>query len=294
MKTILSKSVNSPRSIPAEPYLKVTDLNYSRGLEPVFSNLNVTLSAGESIALAGPSGCGKTTFMNLCAGLLDVEEGTIENRFGRIGYVFQSALLLPWKTASDNMALGLKAQGMESSLREERCVTLARAMGLKPDDLKKYPHQLSGGMQNRIALGRALVMEPDLILLDEPFSALDIGLKHELYHMLMDLRRPDSALLFITHDILEAIRLADRILLMSGRPGELVAEIQIDAPFDARDEGFVLTRTAEMLRNPIVRSALELPQLQLRDGGTKNTLSENPPVRIRRIGKKMSLPSGAC
>lgn len=245
----------------AHTFLHARNLSYSRGMDLIFSGFDLELRAGDRVALAGPSGSGKTTFMNLCAGLLDVEEGELERNFNRMGYVFQTPRLLPWKNAAENMALGLKAAGIPAGLRKQKCQELAAAMGLKADDLNKYPHQLSGGMQNRIALGRAMVLEPDLILLDEPFAALDIGLKQEMMQLLQKLCRPDAAMLCITHDLMEAVQLCDRILLISGRPGELVAEIQLEKTSGLTGEASVFSRTAELMENAIVRAVFDLPPL---------------------------------
>ena len=137
---------------------------------------------------------------------------------------------------------------------------LAGKMGLTPDDLDKFPGALSGGMQSRAALARAFAVAPDLLLLDEPFSALDIGLKSELYRLLVAERADQGcAVLMITHDLMEAIRLADRILVMSGSPGGIVAEHRVEMPAPARDEAWVFARTAEFIRWPDIRSAFGLP-----------------------------------
>lgn len=241
--------------------LRAANVSYRRGMELIFSGIDLELKPGESVALAGPSGSGKTTFMNLCAGLLELEEGELQRAFHRMAYMFQAPRLLPWKNAGENMALGLKAAGIPASIRRQKCYDLAEAMGLKVEDLNKYPHQLSGGMQNRIALGRALVIDPDLILLDEPFAALDVGLKQEMLGLLQRLRRPAAAMLCITHDLMEAVQLCDRILLLAGRPGELVAEIRLETPRDERTEGLVFARTAELMQNAIVRTVFGLPPL---------------------------------
>src|SRR5690606_532031 len=122
----------------------------------------------------------------------------------------QEPRLMPWKTALDNIALGLKALGIPKPVRRRRAAELGRRMGLSRDDLAKYPHELSGGMQSRVALARALATRPDLLLLDEPFAALDIGLKTELYELLSEqIERFNTAVLMITHDLMEAVRLAD-------------------------------------------------------------------------------------
>jgi NitT/TauT family transport system ATP-binding protein len=173
--------------------------------------------------------------------------------------MFQQPRLLPWLRTRDNIALGLKAMGAPRDERHAVAHTLALRMGLAASDLDKYPGALSGGMQSRVALARALAIAPDWLLLDEAFSALDIGLKSELYRLLAAERAASScAMLMITHDLMEAIRLADRILIMSGSPGRVVAEHHITAPAATRDDSWVLAYTADFIRWPVVRRAFSL------------------------------------
>ena len=216
--------------------------------------------AGEAVALVGPSGCGKTTLLNLAAGLLTPWEGRITNSFARPAMMFQQPRLIPWKRTRENIALGLKAQGMDAVQRNASATQLALKMGLTRDDLDKFPGALSGGMQSRAALARAFAVQPDLLLLDEAFSALDIGLKSELYDLLANERAANaSAVLMITHDLMEAIRLADRILVMAGTPGRIVAEHRIETPVAERDERWVFAHTAEFIQWPDIRLAFSLP-----------------------------------
>ncbi|WP_261379431.1 ABC transporter ATP-binding protein [Denitratisoma sp. DHT3] len=232
------------------------------GYQRVLEDIDLTVAAGEAVALVGPSGCGKTTLLNLVAGLLQPWEGRVECHFERLAMMFQQPRLLPWKRTRDNIALGLKAAGQPRADRHATATALALRMGLTEDDLDKYPSALSGGMQSRAALARALAVQPDLLLLDEAFSALDIGLKGELYHLLAEERQArNCAVLMITHDLMEAIRLADRILVMAGSPGRIVAEHRVDTPLAARDESWVFTRTAEFIRWPDIRAAFAMPEL---------------------------------
>lgn len=213
------------------------------------------------MALVGPSGCGKTTLLNLAAGLLDPWEGRIDCHFERPAMMFQQPRLLPWKRTRDNIALGLKAASQSRAARHATASALALKMGLTADDLDKYPSALSGGMQSRAALARAFAVQPDLLLLDEAFSALDIGLKSELYQLLACERVVSGcAVLMITHDLMEAIRLADRILVMAGSPGRIDAEHAIATPVAERDEDWVFARTAEFIRWPDIRAAFALPE----------------------------------
>lgn len=239
--------------------LSISALNHRFGYQRVLDNINLTVHAGEAVALVGPSGCGKTTLLNLAAGLLAPWEGRIDNGFSRPAMMFQQPRLLPWKRTLENIALGLKAQGIARPERTSRARQLALSMGLNEDDLDKFPGALSGGMQSRAALARAFAVQPDLLLLDEAFSALDIGLKSELYELLARERAAHaSAVLMITHDLMEAIRLADRILIMTGSPGAIVAEHLLETPVSERDESWVFAHTAEFIQWPDVRAAFSL------------------------------------
>lgn len=252
--------------------LNVTRVSQRFGVSDVLRDIDLQVRAGESVALVGPSGCGKTTLLNLCAGLLTPSEGGISSGFERPACVFQQARLLPWKSALDNIALGLKALGTPAAERESRSHELALRMGLATDDLDKYPHQLSGGMQSRIALARAFAVAPDLLLLDEPFSALDIGLKAELHALLLEYASTRAtAVLMVTHDLMEAVRLSQRILLMAApdhTPGRIVWQITLDHPFARRDDAWVYHNTALLLAAPQVRRAFSLaPVVQSESGG---------------------------
>jgi len=240
--------------------LIISGLAHRFGYQHVLEGIDMQVAAGEAVALVGPSGCGKTTLLNLAAGLLDPWEGRVTVTFGRPAMMFQQPRLLPWRRTRDNIALGLKAQGVARAERHAVAGRLAQRMGLSADDLDKYPGALSGGMKSRVALARALAIRPDVLFLDEAFSALDIGLKRELYALLAGERAATGcAVLMITHDLMEAMYLADRVLVMSGSPGRIVAEHRIDMPPQARDESWVFARTAEFVRWPDIRSAFGLP-----------------------------------
>ena len=168
--------------------LLLQNVRHSYALTEVLGGVGLALSPGRVLALVGPSGCGKTTLLHLCAGLLAVQEGALHNGFARTAVMFQQALLLPWLSTLDNIALGLKARGMPRAARQQQARAQAAALGLDALALRQYPHQLSGGMQSRAALARALVQSPDALLLDEPFAALDIGLKAHMHRLLQTQR----------------------------------------------------------------------------------------------------------
>ncbi|MCC7041601.1 MAG: ATP-binding cassette domain-containing protein [Burkholderiales bacterium] len=242
--------------------LVVRRVHHAFARHEVLAGIDFDVAAGRAVALVGPSGCGKTTLMNLCAGLLRVREGTIESGFANPACVFQQPRLLPWKTALDNVAFGLKAAGVARPERDTRARDLALRMGLAAGDLEKFPHQLSGGMQSRVALARALVLEPDLLLLDEPFSALDIGLKEELYGWLLaDCVARGAGVLMITHDLMEAVRLSDTILVMAPSPGRIVTRFDIALPALEREDAWVYRHTAQILQSRIVRECFGLAPL---------------------------------
>ena len=245
------------------PALVVTGLEHAFATRTVLQGVSLRLPAGQTLALVGPSGCGKSTLLHLCAGLLDVQDGEVRNGFDRTAVLFQSPHLLPWKTTLDNIALSLKARGVNRRMRTARAMAMGHALGLDDVALAQFPNQLSGGMQSRAALARALVLEPDLLLLDEPFAALDIGLKAQMHQLLLEQQRTRGlAVLMITHDVTEAITLADRVRVMAASPGRFVWEMTLPVPAIARSEAWVHQHTAALLAQPVVRAAFELPPLR--------------------------------
>lgn len=244
--------------------LHIRHLHHRYGPTEVLTDVGLDLYAGETLALVGPSGCGKSTLLQVVAGLLTPSEIVMHCDFRGIGYVFQQPNLMPWMTAQDNIALGLKALGVPREARRRQASAMALRLGLNLDDLGKYPHELSGGMQSRVSLGRALALSPDLLLLDEPFAALDVGLKLELYGLLREqVVQRGSAVLMITHDLMEAVRLADRILLMVPEPGRVVHEFSLEMPQDERTETWIYRSTGELMQRREVRIAFGLSSGEL-------------------------------
>lgn len=236
--------------------LFLSDITHAYGFDRVLDGVNVLVNAGEVVALVGPSGCGKTTLMNMAAYLIEPDKGDVYNGFETTSVLFQDPRLLPWKRSGDNIAWGLKARGIGRAERLERAKKLAADVGLKKSDLDKFPHELSGGMRQRVAMARALVVRPELLLLDEPFSALDIGLKRELHELLLDeISQRSLTVLFITHDVMEAVRLADRILVFEANPGTIVYTYTNQLPASQRDLEYQYTTTAGLLSEPVVDSA---------------------------------------
>ena len=202
------------------------------------ADTTLRVRAGEFVSVVGPTGCGKSTLLNIAAGLLAPSSGTVKV-FGqplaginaRAGYMFQSEALMPWRSARDNVMLGLRYRGMpEAEARAQAGQWLAR-VGLAGFG-GRYPHQLSGGMRKRTALAQVLALDPDIILMDEPFSALDIQtrqlMENEVLALWADKRK---AVLFITHDLDEAIAMSDRVVVLSAGPAtHPIGEFEIDLP----------------------------------------------------------------
>ncbi|MEA2519445.1 MAG: NitT/TauT family transport system ATP-binding protein [Chloroflexota bacterium] len=225
--------------------------------------LSLDVAGGEIVALIGPNGCGKSTFLRVAAGLLRPDSGIvtldgvpITGPDPRIGLVFQEPRLLPWRSVSDNVAYPLELAGWSRERRAARLAELLPVVGLE-SAAGLRPVQLSGGMRQRAAIARALALAPDVLLLDEPFSALD-ALTRERFNLdLLRLQeRTGTTILIVTHSIPEAILVADRVLVMTPRPGRVAADVPVDAPrprsIALLDEALASRAAAE------IRSHLEL------------------------------------
>ncbi len=241
-----------------EERLKVSELNFYFGFTQILNNINFELKKGEVISIVGPSGGGKTTLLKLCSDLLDVTEGEITNSFTSSAFAFQDARLLPWKTVVENIMLPIIATKKYTTAYKEAC-EIALRFGLEEKDFIKYPKDLSGGMKQRVNFARALITKPRLLFLDEPFSALDIGLKRELQDfVLKSCEEFGTSVLFITHDLMEAIRLSDKILLLKSDPGEIIKTYTIDEEKNNRDDKFIFNKTQEFLTDCDVINTFEI------------------------------------
>jgi NitT/TauT family transport system ATP-binding protein len=202
--------------------------------------LDLTIRKGEFLALLGPSGCGKSTALRLIAGLSEPNEGTIAwpGPGGHvIGFVFQEPTLMPWTTVAGNVRLPLKLRGTGAAAAAPRVAAALAGVGLA-DFATAYPRELSGGMKMRASIARALVTDPELLLMDEPFAALDEITRFRLANDLLALwQRLAKTVVFVTHSVFESVYLASRIVVMTPRPGKVFAELAIDAPYP-RDETF--------------------------------------------------------
>jgi NitT/TauT family transport system ATP-binding protein len=211
--------------------LEFNDITYTyhtkSGETTAIKGLSFSVSDGQFVSVIGPSGCGKTTILSLCANLLKPSSGHIERGGGEFGYMLQTDALFNWRTVEKNIYLPLEVKGLNTPEMRKRAITLAEKYGLK-DFLKKRPDELSGGMRQRVALIRTLAFNPDILLLDEPFSALDYQTRLEVCDDVQSIIKSEKkTALLVTHDISEAIALSDKVIVLSPRPAHVVGEHNI-------------------------------------------------------------------
>ena len=217
-------------------------------------DLSFTVEDGQFVSVIGPSGCGKTTILSLAAGLLAPSAGEVVRGKGECGYMLQRDALFPWRTVEQNIFLPLEVKKRNTPEKRAKALELAEKYGLK-DFLKKTPSQLSGGMRQRVALIRTLSAEPEILLLDEPFSALDYQTRLEVCDDVQSIIKSEKkTALLVTHDISEAIALSDKVVVLSARPATVVAEHKIDfggnSPKSRRECG-EFAATLEVLRKEL-------------------------------------------
>lgn len=225
----------------------------SRGPVPAVDNLGISLASGEFLSILGPSGCGKSTLMKVVSGLLKPSGGSVELDGKKIsgprrdvGIVFQQATLLPWKTVLSNVLLPIETMRLDMKDGRKRAHELLKLVGLEKFS-NHYPNELSGGMQQRVGIARGLIHDPNLLLMDEPFAALD-AMSRE--HMMVELQRiwmaNQKSVMFITHSIPEAVFLSDRVLVLSPRPARAVLDLTIDLPRPRTQETMGTARFGEL------------------------------------------------
>ena len=233
-----------------KPFLSFENVSFAyhnlKGETQAIQNLSFQIEEGEFVAIVGPSGCGKSTLLSLISGLFEPEEGSIifrtENRRPTVGYMLQRDHLFPWRTIWSNCMLGLEIQHSKTKDKIAYAEYLMKEYNLWEVRNKK-PNELSGGMRQRAALIRTLVLNPDLFLLDEPFSALDFQTRIEVSEDIANIiRNSGKTVILITHDIQEAISLSDRVIVLSNRPAQVVREIPIK--LTCTDKSVLATRTA--------------------------------------------------
>jgi NitT/TauT family transport system ATP-binding protein len=262
-------AVNSPTAITLSNVSKV----YKNGTVAL-QDLNLTIEAGQFVSLLGPSGCGKSTVLRIVAGLGQMSTGQLywsnqgsswdNHRSQRLAFVFQEAALMPWATVADNVKLPLKLAKVP-----KREATKLAAEALQMVELQgceqSYPRQLSGGMKMRTSIARALVTKPEVLLMDEPFGALDEMTRSRLNSDLLDLwQQQHWTVLFVTHNIYEAVYLSNRVVVMAARPGRVIADVSIKAPYP---------RTEEFRTTPLFNSYCRQISQALADS-TASTLSQ--------------------
>ncbi|WP_426445624.1 taurine ABC transporter ATP-binding subunit [Siccibacter colletis] len=215
--------------------LTITHLSADYAGKLALSDINLTLDSGELLVVLGPSGCGKTTLLNLVAGFLPARSGSIVLNGRPVtgpgaerGVAFQNEGLLPWRTVEDNVALGLQLAGMDKPTRREIARQMLRNVGLEGAE-KRFIWQLSGGQRQRVGIARALAADPQLLLLDEPFGALDAFTREQMQTLLLTLwKASGKQVLLITHDIEEAVFLATELVLLSPGPGRITERLRLD------------------------------------------------------------------
>ena len=229
------------------PFLHLASIGHHFADREVFRDITLFLAGPGVTALVGPSGCGKTTLVRIAAGLLPPAIGKVHNGYARTACVFQEDRLLPWRRVVDNVAFGLRTARIPRKQRTRAAVEALERVGLTGEDAASYPHQLSGGMRQRAALARALVVDPDLLLLDEPFGATDFVRRQQLLALIRDLARHDGkTVLLVTHDLTEAAVIADSIVVLAESPGRISEVIIPDALPEARTAKGIVTLTAKL------------------------------------------------
>jgi NitT/TauT family transport system ATP-binding protein len=246
-----------PRALPtgADPLAALAISNVSHSFRTpdgttmtALEDVSISVTENEFFTVVGPTGCGKTTLLNIAAGLITPANGTVgmckQGPAGpvkpTIGYITQESNLLPWCTVIENIMIGLEARRVPKAERKRRAAEWASRVGLAKFQ-NHYPRQLSGGMQKRCSIARTMVYEPDIIFMDEPFSALDAITKSVLQKMFLQLRDETlKTIIFITHDLNEAITLSDRVAVMTGRPGRV--KTVVDIPFARPRDVYHITR----------------------------------------------------
>jgi len=221
--------------VPAVQITQVTK-RYGAG-KPIIQDLSVTIAAGEFVSIIGPSGCGKSTLLKLVAGLSPITSGSVsvdgmtpENAREILSFIFQDPTLLPWRTVRNNIGLGLELEGAARDRRDAKTDALLSLVGLT-HVADSYPRQLSGGMKMRVSIARALASSPRVLLLDEPFAALDEITRDHMNEELLRLQKEQGwTVLFVTHSVAEAVFLSSRILVLAPHPGRLAHDLQIDLP----------------------------------------------------------------
>jgi len=258
-----AEAANTGQETDTQPEIEFSGLrkSFENGDETVtvFSDLSFSITQGSFTSIMGPSGCGKSTLLNVIAGLLEPDEGTIHRDGVQIqpgnffyAYVFQEPRLLDWRTVGENIEFALRGKGIPPEEHDERIERYLEMVGLA-DDVDSYPQQLSGGMRQRVGIARALAIDPDILLMDEPFSSLDEFTAKELRQDLLEIwKETGKTIVFVTHNSSEAVFLSDTVLILDG-DGELFDHLSIDAPRPREVGDQALVETESRLMNRFFR-----------------------------------------
>ncbi|KRB35578.1 ABC transporter ATP-binding protein [Acidovorax sp. Root70] len=257
-----------PHSTPAVEVLSA-EKTYPNGTQALLP-VDLTIEEGEFVTLLGPSGCGKSTLLKMVAGLLEPTDGRLhlwrkpvaqlDESGKKMAFVFQSPTLMPWASVQTNVRLPLDLVGVPRAEADARVTEALALVGLSKF-ANALPRALSGGMQMRVSIARGLVTQPDLLLMDEPFGALDEITRHKLDADLLDLwRKKKLTVIFVTHSIHEAVFLSSRVVMMAARPGRVVEEFRIDAPYPRTADFMVspeFSRYAKLLQDSLLRASVD-------------------------------------
>ena len=257
-----------PHSTPAVEVLSA-EKTYPNGTQALLP-VDLTIEEGEFVTLLGPSGCGKSTLLKMVAGLLEPTDGRLhlwrkpvaqlDESGKKMAFVFQSPTLMPWASVQTNVRLPLDLAGAPRAEADARVTEALALVGLSKF-ANALPRALSGGMQMRVSIARGLVTQPDLLLMDEPFGALDEITRHKLDADLLDLwRKKKLTVIFVTHSIHEAVFLSSRVVMMAARPGRVVEEFRIDAPYPRTADFMVspeFSRYAKLLQDSLLRASVD-------------------------------------
>ncbi len=246
-----SDAATEPVPVAARPAIVLDVVSkvygHSGGAVPALDRVSLQVAEGEFVCLVGASGCGKSTLLNLVAGLDQASQGTIERPGGQVAMMFQDAALFPWLTVARNVELALQLRGIRRAARRTRVAELLDLVHLG-GFADKRPHELSGGMRQRVALARALAQDARVLLMDEPFGALD-AITRDLLHDELERvwRETGLTIVFVTHNVREAVRLGDRVVLLTSRPGRVAAEFPVTAERPRRIESPEVAAAASII-----------------------------------------------
>jgi NitT/TauT family transport system ATP-binding protein/sulfonate transport system ATP-binding protein len=250
-------------TITVESALELEGIGKHFGTLEVLRDINFSVAPGEIVALLGASGCGKSTLLNIISGLLATDRGTLRldgepsssyTHWSRVAYMFQEDRLLPWRSVRDNVAFGLEALSASRPERIQRANAALALVGLEAFSAA-WPHELSGGMRSRVALARSLVVEPTLLLMDEPFSKLDPQTRSQMHDEVLRLQALTGAtIVFVTHDVEEAVILADRVVVLEPRPGRIREIVSVNLPRPRVPTDVAVTEQTRQLRLKVVHA----------------------------------------